>query len=527
MDEEDLRELHKMQLVTTEEYSGRGDAAVVAKRPGLGWQMMRRMGWRGEVGEAGPASVLIARGTKQRDVRLEVEDEDEDLYQVAPSKDTFMSSIEVVPTIRGESIGKHFTVSNESCLDGFVPAMEKCLLEAEYPPPLVPEDFTPRGLGLQAAIPEIPRASTVEERAKALGEHYDAIKVLLPETLEGVITELDVTTALAAQRGYMPFQQIPTKDARYRQFLAHFATPDVVRQVERPKGMTMAEFQREQVEFVKAANIYKPLAGSMASKFVSSSKGGGNGGDLPSPVVGLYRPQTKKKEEKEIKPEPTIKVGEPLPYDDSTRLISKWTPSSTLCKLFNVESPSGEDPAGTSTINPVLSLESLQKIVSESKFADKVVLSGEDESINGPKTVDVEITENLERPAMELFKSIFCSDNDEELNLQSQSQSQSQPQSQLFSTQPSLTPLKTESTELVERADSSPGIQTQESVIKRGVAKRKNPPRIVPVTVIEESVEIVNQPKPLPPLEREDELEYADIVTIRKKKSRPDATDFW
>lgn len=473
MDEEDLRERRQdLHLVTTEQFAPAKAGAVVAKR-GIGWQILRRMGWQGEERASTPLGQLLAscrrvstrasgseeqqeqqssrhgaRGGLGVGVLLEDKEDDLDVYaeEEARTSSKYNRSIELLPqTESAEYPGRAEAASVSGVLEGFVRSVRASLgLELVFAAPSVPPEYIPRGpfkdydqQQESASAPEIKPASgplSIQQRAALLGQEAVGQGQLAD------VVKLDVMTALAAQRGYMPFARNPAKDRRYRQFLAHFATsaapPD------RPEGMSETEYRREQEEFVKAANIYRPLPTTMASRFVSASEAHVMNTDLgqAEQPVGLYRPTPRPpesfssrpdgeqaEEEEEKRKKKALLVDDsgpaagPLAYGKDTRRETIWTPSSTLCKLFGIDGPHRVPPGArgqqsqsqqpSASVRPVLSTESLQKIVADSAYADKVDLGGAQEpepaNDDGEEEQELQPYETINRPAIELFRSIF------------------------------------------------------------------------------------------------------------------------
>jgi hypothetical protein len=543
MDEEDMRDLQRdVQLVATETFQRPMTGGLVAKQ-GLGWSILRKLGWQEGDGveDKGPAAQILQlaqQKTRAAPVKASVdrtglglsvlEDEDEDIY--GTNRTAYLHSINV-DTI-SPSVQKWRSFSGE-CLDGFVPGLAIKEEDSEqYQAPIVPKDFVPKGLGLgmEKTPLVVNQQLTVEERGKMLGEK---VRQTREETGTKQVITLDVTTAMAAQRAFMPFQSNLAKDARYRQFLAHFVSPLTDPLPIRPTGMSKAEHQREQLEFVRSASIYRPLPGMMAAKFVSSNKGATL--DMSSgSKAGLYRPEPRKEEELERtvdereesrgiedRLEEIAREGL-LPYGKETRTEVMWIPSTILCQRYGIEPPHKDVPdvEGPMAVKPALDLQSMHSIVSASSYADKVDLSAlEREEENNVGENVVEITENLDRPAMHVFYNIFGEKSDSiddeqkvdetPLTLKTlqaaDSDLASQSNTENRRHQGPTMPPKMDLTALV---DSSQGPETQESIVTRS-------PRTIKPTPSANTVKI----------HPDDDDDQVEVVAIKKR--RPNAIDFW
>ena len=167
------------------------------------------------------------------------------------------------------------------------------------------------------------------------------------KTLTSLVPHLDLETAATAlgrgTAGWMPYSEDLAKRSRYRKFLEicaghrpHSTLPD------RAPKASNDDWVNEMNEFVRAAQIFKPMTGTMASRFTSSSsapklasdnvKLDGNVGQTDSSNL-LSGPSTKAKTPAE---EAAI-IGM---YGRLTRSIETFYPSRLLCKRFNVKPPS-------------------------------------------------------------------------------------------------------------------------------------------------------------------------------------------
>ena len=168
------------------------------------------------------------------------------------------------------------------------------------------------------------------------------------KSLASLVPHLDRDVALTAlgrgTAGWMPYTEDADKRARYRKFLelrAGIRTDSVL--PDRAPGASNDEWRNEMQEFARAAQIFKPMTGTMASRFTSSSSapqlasdnvkidsaaGSSDPSDLISRPNGSSKARTAAEE--------AAAVGM---YGPLTRSIETFHPSRLLCKRFNVKPP--------------------------------------------------------------------------------------------------------------------------------------------------------------------------------------------
>ncbi|KII86063.1 hypothetical protein PLICRDRAFT_56526 [Plicaturopsis crispa FD-325 SS-3] len=239
--------------------------------------------------------------------------------------------------------------------------------------------------------------------------------------------------AQAALRGFQPFTTDPAKQARYTAYLHSQATPsdpdDTAPPLPPLPGQTVDELNRELSDYAKAALLFKPMSGAMAGRFTSAAIID-NG---PKIIEGLHTPSAAdaKAEEAHAASELERFKAEESPkahaarmgmYGPMTREVRTWQPNKLLCKRFGVKDPHPEPmaepaaPASTSGWEPPSVPE--PPIAADASFRaapgkkghgrrdlDNVGL-GEDEE-QGRDTL------TYERPAMDIFKAIFASDDED------------------------------------------------------------------------------------------------------------------
>lgn len=298
----------------------------------------------------------------------------------------------------------------------------------------------------------IASATNNQNLPPALGEASESSPLSQPKTLQSLVPNLDQDTAMTAlgrgTAGWMPYAEDPAKRARYRTFLEIRAglrpegsLPD------RPPGTTNDEWAVEMNEFARAAQIFKPMTGTMATRFTSSSSAPKLAADnikLDSTTDSVGEPQllTKPVGKAKTPAEEAAAVGM---YGPLTRSVENFYPTRLLCKRFNVQPPAhvqvdpGKAPpgsdaggnSGSSTALPQKRLELVGKkdmdelrmtgggardfvrssVVHERNAGDE---AGHTEA--GAVVVDPDRNEALEqeRPGEAVFKAIFGSDSEDD-----------------------------------------------------------------------------------------------------------------
>lgn len=176
----------------------------------------------------------------------------------------------------------------------------------------------------------------------ALGEKpppgYETSEADKQRNLEESIPQLAPEVALQALNrgigGWMPYSEDLPKRSRYQSFLS-------IRAGLRPQGvlpeklpeMTRDNWLAELNEFARAAQVFKPVSGMMASRFTSSTQQvAGNNPSSASSDSLLSKPTPKL----EDPAEQAAKLGM---FGPLTRSITNFYPTRLLCKRFNVKSP--------------------------------------------------------------------------------------------------------------------------------------------------------------------------------------------
>jgi G patch domain-containing protein 1 len=370
-------------------------------------------------------------------------------------------------------------------LDGFVLADSisgLSISEKKYDPPIIPEDWksakespsekrdpsayvstadaakasslNPTSRAALLGEAQLPGKSifdwmTPEARAKiakltgnsnlppAMGEKapkgYEIPESQKRKDLWDLVPKLDkqiAAQALArAVSGWMPYQEDEKKRARYRVFLEISAgTRDTL--PERVDGSSTNEWVTEMQEFSRAAEVFKPVSGVMASRFTSASSAPKAASDAPDSAESVLTKPAEKPDD------PAVAAAKIGMFGPMTRSTIDFYPSRLLCKRFNVKPPSNiqSDPnekSGAASSGPGTRFESggfqadagPKELVSQDIMNQLLMDSlgylptadGSNPSTGGPSAnvappvIEPERNEALEaeRPGDAVFKAIF------------------------------------------------------------------------------------------------------------------------
>lgn len=246
-----------------------------------------------------------------------------------------------------------------------------------------------------------------------------------------LVPNLDKAVAVQALEravgGWMPYSEDENKRQRYRTFLEVRAglkegLPD------RLPGSTTNAWATEMQEFARAAEVFRPVSGVMASRFTSASTAPKLGADQPDTTSSqplLSRPAAKPEDPAEA----AAKIGM---FGQMTRSTLSFFPTRLLCKRFNIKPPAhvqldpGDLPEGESRSSArpaggssprfdIVSQDAMNQLLSESATAAQK--SGKPAAmVPAPIVIEPEKNEALEaeRPGEAVFKAIFGSDDESE-----------------------------------------------------------------------------------------------------------------
>lgn len=381
-------------------------------------------------------------------------------------------------------------------LDGFVLADAIASLsissEKKYAPPEIPKDWksskrlsTEREASNYLSTADAAKASTLDPKARAellgeaqlpgksifdwmtpearerivrltgrtdlppaLGEKapkgYETSEAQKRKDLWDLVPKLDKEVAIQALNrsvsGWMPYSEDESKRVRYRTFLEVRAglrdgLPD------RLSGSTTDDWVTEMQEFARAAEVFKPISGIMASRFTSASSAPERASDMPDSSTSSDAFLTRPPDKPEDPAEEAAKIGM---FGPMTRSTISFYPSRLLCKRFNVKPPAhvqldpGDFPGaegghdrsrfsatyqgGAGTRSDLVSQDVMNQLVRESAMGSRATST----AVDSEKPVSMETREQIviepernealegERPGDAVFKAIFGSDEEEE-----------------------------------------------------------------------------------------------------------------
>ncbi|KAH9851887.1 hypothetical protein C2E23DRAFT_757614 [Lenzites betulinus] len=256
------------------------------------------------------------------------------------------------------------------------------------------------------------------------------------------------SVAKAALGGFQPFASDPLKHSRYTAFLifqSNYTAGDSVDSIGFGPlpSQSIGDFHKELDDYAKSATVFKPLSGAMAGRFRSAvivETG-------PKVVEGLHQPlpsvevETDEAGGEEKEEDPRMSAVRMGMFGRLTREAKPWQPARLLCKRFGVKDPEVDmtDAAGAASAdfefattaakaaageaaaeNAVAGSSTSAPLMIEGAPSDVVGMSG---SSSGPRNLaNIGLGEDetqgrdtltYERPAMDVFKAIFASDDED------------------------------------------------------------------------------------------------------------------
>lgn len=286
----------------------------------------------------------------------------------------------------------------------------------------------------------------------ALGEKapkgYELSDSQRQKQLWDLVPKLDKLVAVQAltraASGWMPYSDDEAKRARYRTFLEIRAgLRDTL--PERVSGSSTDEWVTELDEFSRAAEVFKPVSGVMASRFTSASsgpKGASDESESDANTPLLSKPSEKPED-------PAIAAAKIGMFGPMTRTTISFYPTRLLCKRFNIKPPShvqvdpGEPSGGSSASaggrfqsagyqtdtrpRELVSQDAMNQLMLAAGGGGALVPSRGDSASpmhaaptpkpqQAPVVIEADRNEALEaeRPGEAVFKAIFGSDDEDE-----------------------------------------------------------------------------------------------------------------
>jgi G patch domain-containing protein 1 len=200
-------------------------------------------------------------------------------------------------------------------------------------------------------------------------------------------------------------------------------------------GQKTNEFNKELADYAKAATVFKPLSGAMASRFKSAvivETGPKIIEGLHTPDVSTPDPGPEEVKEEKQDEDPRMAAIRLGMYGPLTREVAPWQPMRLLCKRFGVKDPEVDMGTEESSVPEPFGAPASGGATAESGPAP-LPLAITDGSAGDAGTGAVERkgprnlanvglgededqgrdTLTYQRPAMDVFKAIFASDDEE------------------------------------------------------------------------------------------------------------------
>ncbi|KAJ5519730.1 hypothetical protein N7463_000183 [Penicillium fimorum] len=348
------------------------------------------------------------------------------------------SAKEISPEKRDQS--NYVSTADAAKASSLNPTARAALLgEAQLPGKSIFDYMTPEGRAKIAKLTG--NANLPPALGEKAPEGYKLPESQKRKDLWDLVPKLDkqiAAQALArAVSGWMPYQEDEKKRARYQIFLEVSAgTRSTL--PERVEGSSTDEWVIEMQEFGRAAEVFKPMSGVMASRFTSSSTAPKIVSDAPgSAESGLSRPTEKPDD-------PAVAAAKIGMFGPMTRSTIPFYPTRLLCKRFNVKPPENVqiDPgerSGAPNSGPGTRFQSAgfqadtgpKQLVSQDIMNQLLIdslgylptadgldpsASGQPASATPPVVVEPERNDALEaeRPGDAVFKAIFGSDDEDD-----------------------------------------------------------------------------------------------------------------
>ncbi|CAG8525513.1 10696_t:CDS:10 [Cetraspora pellucida] len=433
----------------------------------------------------------ISKGTSMSDFHTSLMDEDdEDTIMMGNRKYTKVSNLSTESSMK-----KSLFSDNKLCHDGtqplrgFMLARKPLPIDKWFSPPDLPPGYVPvhefetdnqyiqdankknikqkqttlaivaeqRGALLGESPLNAPARSVFDYVSRKDKERLDSIIRPVIDTLgdkninkppEVKIPKIEKDVALAALKGFIPFEDNKKKQARYKKYLeihAELIAPELLKQ---PEDLTVDEFSKELDEFSQAARIFRPMSKMIASRFVTSTK---PADEFKQPTPGLRAgagdnsniTPIKQKDTNQVSDESTAEAAARMNmFGPLTRTKSMFYPNRLLCKRFNVANPhpdhvqnstSGKTQKGQKaalskeTMDEILNKKDAQNFPGTSTTVSSSINSQSSVSGTSREEPEPALAEPSQpddtkeadkkpytRPAMELFKSIFGDSSSED-----------------------------------------------------------------------------------------------------------------
>ncbi|KAI0244043.1 hypothetical protein L0F63_003085 [Massospora cicadina] len=216
---------------------------------------------------------------------------------------------------------------------------------------------------------------------------------------------LDVTSAQAALRGFVPFGDTPAKQERYKALLRFFSKESKLPPAW-PQDMPLEDKIQEIKDFQQAAQLFRPLSTLMASKFVSATTS--DSLNVAKPGLTMVPAQSQ-----DVAPMP---APDPKPHTPSqlgmfgrlTRTVDDFFPSRLLLKRFAISDPHPGRASGQSNYQSATSAGQRPALDPASILPHFAAAENAQERETTPELAPT----NAPRPPTDLFKAIFGAEID-------------------------------------------------------------------------------------------------------------------
>lgn len=261
------------------------------------------------------------------------------------------------------------------------------------------------------------------------------------KSLQDLVPRLDQDAALQALArsseaggGWMPYGEDLAKRDRYKTFLeirgGLRSTSQGDELPPRAPEMSQDDWVTEMQEFSRAAEVFRPVSGFMASRFTSSTAGQAQSSETQA-AGHADTLLTYKRTKPEDPAENAAKMGM---FGHMTRSTSNFYPTRLLCKRFGVAMPNisdrseqGSSFSGTTTAYESINTNRFQSagyqpneksepLVAQSSPSATAPAPSSTEHTSLAKTVNPDENAAVERqkPDMSLFKAVFGSDDEDD-----------------------------------------------------------------------------------------------------------------
>ncbi|PGH11097.1 hypothetical protein AJ80_07285 [Polytolypa hystricis UAMH7299] len=342
------------------------------------------------------------------------------------------------PSVKETGSGAYMSAADAARASTLDPTTRAALLgEEQLPGKSIFDYMTPEAR--ERIVKATGRTNLPPARSEKAPKGYEVSEAEKRKDLWGMVPRLDKNVAKQALArgvsGWMPYAEDENKRSRYRAFLELRAgLSDTL--PERVPKVTTEEWATELHEFARAAEVFKPISGMMASRFTSSSHSASTPTD-PTNADHLLRKPAEKPEDPA---EAAARMGM---YGPMTRSSKPFDPHRLLCKRFNVRPPAnvtldpGEYPGGeaaessrttdttTSARLDLVSKDVMNQLMMESaanggKAFTPTTGGAEQHQVVPAEVKKIEVNPDkneaieAERPGAEVFKAIFGSDDEDE-----------------------------------------------------------------------------------------------------------------